>query len=163
MLYFAPITTEPSVTDKTMITLMDLAYRTAQNGLVCTAESAHTRPKWESWIVAAAKRRAIFTMYLFSSVYNADRLLPNFLADELRGLYVPGNKVLWEAHDRETWEKEYDRYLSDWEDGMLEISELWRSPETGTLERRRRVEKWVAGADAFGMMLFAVCAHIHGC
>ncbi|KAE8381959.1 hypothetical protein BDV26DRAFT_49114 [Aspergillus bertholletiae] len=163
MLYFSPRGGLSLVNDKMMITLMEMAFRTARNGIFCAAELAHTRPTWESWIVVAAKRRAIFTMYLFSSVYNADRLLPNFVADEMRGVYAPGNKALWEARDREAWSREYDRYLLRWEDGMLEISELWRSAETGSAERRERIERWVQSADEFGMMLFGVCAHIHGC
>jgi hypothetical protein len=163
MLYFSPHGDLSLVTDKIMITLMELAFQTARNGLFCAAELAHVRPTWESWIVVAAKRRAIFTMYLLSSVYNADRLLPNFVADEMRGVYAPGQKALWEADDRETWNKEYDRYLLQWEDGMLEISELWRSAETGSTTRKERVERWVETVDEFGMMIFGVCAHIHGC
>ncbi|KAE8342100.1 hypothetical protein BDV24DRAFT_130897 [Aspergillus arachidicola] len=163
MLYFSPRGGPSLINDKMMITLMELAFRTARNGLFCAAELAHARPTWESWIVVAAKRRAVFTMYLFSSVYNADRLLPNFVADEMRGVYAPGNKALWEAEDRETWSREYDRYLLRWEDGMLEISELWRSAETGSAERRERIERWVQSADEFGMTIFGVCAHIHGC
>ncbi|GFF36398.1 hypothetical protein IFM58399_04541 [Aspergillus lentulus] len=163
LMYFSPLGNVSAVTDKTMMTLMELAFRTAQNGLLCTAEITHTRPNWESWIVVSAKRRAIYTMYLLSSVYNSDRGLPNFVADEMKGVYVPQSKVLWEATDRGVWEKEYDRHLLEWEDGMLEISELWRSAETGSTERRERIGKWVRGVDEFGMMLFAVCAHIHGC
>ncbi|KNG80924.1 C6 finger domain protein [Aspergillus nomiae NRRL 13137] len=163
MLYFSPRGGSSLVNDKIMITLMEMAFRTARNGLFCAAELAHARPTWESWIVVAAKRRAVFTMYLFSSVYNADRLLPNFVADEMRGVYAPGNKALWEAEDRETWSREYDRHLLRWEDGMLEISELWRSAETGSAERRERIERWVQSADEFGMMIFGVCVHIHGC
>ncbi|GFF22542.1 hypothetical protein IFM61606_08532 [Aspergillus udagawae] len=160
LMYFSP---QGGFTDTTMVTLMEMAFRTARNGLFCAAELARTRPTWESWIVAAAKRRAVFALYLFSSIYNEDRLLPNFVAEELRGVYAPGNKALWEANDRETWNKEYDRYLLDWEDGSLEISELWASPETEEPERRRRIERWVQTVDEFGMMIFSVCAHIHGC
>ncbi|KAE8353087.1 hypothetical protein BDV28DRAFT_157301 [Aspergillus coremiiformis] len=162
MLYFSPRGTS-RVTDQMMITLMEMAFRTARNGLFSAAELAHTRPTWESWIVVAAKRRTILAMYLFSSVYNADRRRPNFVAEELRGVYAPGNKALWEAEDRATWNREYDRYLSRWADGMLEISELWRSVETGSVEHRERIERWVQATDAFGMMLFGVCVHIHGC
>ena len=149
--------------DEIMITLMEMAFRTARNGLLCSAELARTKPTWESWIIAATKRRAVFSLYLFSSVYNADRLLANFIADELRGVYAPGNKALWEANDRETWNKEYDRYLLDWDDGSLEISELWASPEKEKPERRRRVERWAQTVDEFGMMIFSICAHVHGC
>ncbi|OOF91400.1 hypothetical protein ASPCADRAFT_155117 [Aspergillus carbonarius ITEM 5010] len=163
MLYFSPLGGSPNVTDKVMITLMEMAFRTARNGLFCAAEISHTRPSWESWIVAAAKRRSIFTMYLFCSVYNADKLLPNFIADEMTGVFAPEAKVLWDASTRETWEKEYDRHLLQWEDGMLEISELWRSAETGTPRRRERIERWLKAVDEFGMMMFGVTAHVHGC
>lgn len=72
-------------------------------------------------------------------------------------------KELWEARSRAEWERHYKRYLSVWEDGPLLISEMWRSPETGSTERRNRIDRWVQGVDEFGMMLFAVCSHIHGC
>ncbi|RAK96936.1 Zn(II)2Cys6 transcription factor domain-containing protein [Aspergillus ibericus CBS 121593] len=163
MLYFSPLPGGPTVTDKIMITLMEIASSTARNGIFCTAEISHDRPSWESWIVAAAKRRAIFTMYLFCSVYNADNLLPNFIADEMTGVFAPEGKALWEASTRETWEKEYDRHLLNWEDGMLEISELWRSAETGTPRRPERIERWLKTVDEFGMMMFGVTAHVHGC
>lgn len=32
-----------------------------------------------------------------------------------------------------------------------------------TEKRRERIERWVRSADEFGMMLFAVTAHLHGC
>ncbi|KKK18307.1 hypothetical protein P175DRAFT_0481575 [Aspergillus ochraceoroseus IBT 24754] len=163
MLYFSLPSGSSAVNDKTMITLMEMAFRTARNGLFSASEISHSRPTWESWIVASTKRRAIFTMYLFSSVYNADRSLPNFIADELRGVYVPEGKSLWEASDRKLWMREYDRHLLSWEDGMFEISELWKSPETGSAVRRKRIERWLRTVDEYGMMLFAVCAHIHGC
>ncbi|PYH85644.1 hypothetical protein BO82DRAFT_327355 [Aspergillus uvarum CBS 121591] len=164
MLYFSPRPAAPAaVTDRVMITLMELAFRTARNGLFCVAEASHSRPNWESWIVVASKRRAIFAMYLFSSVYNADQLLPNFIADEVGGVFAPEGRSLWEAPDRKTWEREYDRHLLTWEDGMLEISELWRSARTGTVEQRERIERWLQAVDEFGMLLFGVTTHIHGC
>lgn len=163
MAYFSPIDHHPMVDDSTMITLQEVAFRTAKIGLSCTAEASRARPNWESWIVASAKRRTILAMYLFSSIYNAQKGLPNFVADELTGMLVPESKDLWQARTRLAWKVEYNRHLSRWEDGMLEISELWRSPETGSENRRRRIERWVQGADEFGMALFAVCAHIHGC
>ncbi|KAL4874273.1 hypothetical protein BJY04DRAFT_226330 [Aspergillus karnatakaensis] len=163
LMYFSPRSGLTLVTDKTMITLMELAFRTARHGLLSAAELSHTTPTWESWIVASTKRRAIYAMYLFTSVYNADHSLPNFIADELRGVFVPEGKALWEAKDRSSWTREYDCHLREWPDGMLEISELWQSEETGSAKRRERVERWLKSVDEFGMMLFSVCAHIHGC
>lgn len=162
-MYFSPLGGISVINDTTMMTLMELAFRTAQKGVFCAAEISHSRPTWESWIVVSAKRRALLAMYLFSSVYNSDRLLPNFVAEEMRGVYAPGNRALWDAVERETWTKEYDRHLLVWEDGMLEISELWWSPETGSSQRRNRIERWAQTVDEFGMTVFAVCAHTHGC
>lgn len=161
--YFSPIENVSLVDDPSMITLQDLAFRTAKAGLTCKAELSRMRPTWESWIIASSKRRTLFTMYLFTNVYNADKGLPNFLSDELRNILVPESKALWEASDRGSWAKEYNRHLSKWEDGMLQISELWGSSETGSEVRRKRIGRWVQSTDEFGMMLFAVCAHIHGC
>lgn len=147
-----------------MITLHELAFRTAQTGLVSQAELTRSRPSWESWIVVSAKRRAVFAFYLLTSVYNADNYVPNFLAEELREVYVPDAKRLWEARDRNEWEREYKPYLSEWEEGgLMVISELWQSPATGSAKRRERIDRWVQSADEFGMMLFAVCVHLHGC
>ncbi|KAI5306485.1 hypothetical protein KEM56_000663 [Ascosphaera pollenicola] len=122
--------------DSAMITLQEIAFRTAKAGLNCREELLRQRPSWESWIVASTKRRAIFVMYIFVSLYNAHQGMPNFVAEELKGVFVPESKKLWEATDRENWEKEYSSYQSRWGDGMLEISELWRSAETGS-ERLR--------------------------
>lgn len=162
MAYFFPMPGNAIVSDGTMVTLQEMAFRTAQSGLVCRAEISRSQPRWESWIVASTKRRAIFAFYLLSSVYNADNRVPNFLAKELKEVYVPDAKGLWEAKTRAVWEREYSHYLSLWEDGQLKISELWRSPDTGSVERRERIDRWVQTADEFGMMLFAVCVHLHG-
>ncbi|KAJ5195391.1 uncharacterized protein N7498_008829 [Penicillium cinerascens] len=161
--YFSPIDNASLVDDMSIITLQDLAFRTAKAGFTCKAELSRTRPTWESWIIASSKRRTLFTMYLFTNVYNSDKGVPNFLSDELRDILVPESKALWEASDRGSWTREYNRHLSRWEDGMLQISELWRSSETGSEARRKRIGRWVQSTDEFGMMLFAVCAHIHGC
>ncbi|KAL2128966.1 hypothetical protein VTI74DRAFT_8405 [Chaetomium olivicolor] len=160
--YFFPIQEEALVHDGTMMTLQEMAFRVAQSGLVSQAELGQSQPEWESWVVVSAKRRTILAFYLLSSVYNADNNVPNFLAEELREMFVPDAKWLWGASTRLDWEREYRRHLSRWEDGQLRISELWRSPDTGTPERRERIDRWVQTADEFGMMLFAVCVHLHG-
>ena len=102
-------------------------------------------------------------MYLFDNVFNALANVPTYIAEELANLPVPASKALWEATERENWEREYDRHLTAWEGGELRISELWFAPEKDSPERRDRVDRWVESVDEFGMMLFAVCAHIHGC
>ncbi|KAJ6135947.1 hypothetical protein N7512_001107 [Penicillium capsulatum] len=161
--YFFPIGNTSLVDDSSLITIQNLAFRTAKAGFTCKAELSHMAPTWESWIIASSKRRTLLTMYLFTNVYNFDKGIPNFLSKELGNALAPESKVLWEASDRLSWTREYNRYLSKWEDGLLQLSELWQSPETGSEAKRKRIERWLQAADEFGMMLFAVCAHIHGC
>ncbi|KAJ9397761.1 transcriptional regulator family: Fungal Specific TF [Paecilomyces variotii] len=163
MAYFSPAQGIPLVDSSTIVHLQEFSSRLALGGLISAAELMHTRPSWESWIVASAKRRVIFASYLFNNVFNSTNQVPVYLAEELGDLPVPGNKLLWEAKDRVTWEKEYDRHLSLWEDGDLRTFELWRSPETGSPNRRKRIHQWLRSVDEFGMMLFATCAHLHGC
>ncbi|KAJ5330110.1 hypothetical protein N7452_010500 [Penicillium brevicompactum] len=146
-----------------LIKMQEIAFKSAKAGLSTTAEQSDTRPAWESWILTSSKRRTLFVMYIFTNVYNSHMKLPNFVAEEIREVIAPEGKVLWEAHDRTYWEKQYNYHLSEWQDGMLQISELWKSAETGTPARRERVERWLQSADEFGMMLFSTCAHIHGC
>ncbi|KAL2007381.1 hypothetical protein VTN00DRAFT_8819 [Thermoascus crustaceus] len=163
MAYFSPDVDISLVDHSTMVHLQEFACQLSATGLVSAAELSHTRPKWESWIVASAKRRALLTAYIFNNVFNTLNDIPVYLAKELTELPVPSSKLLWEAPDRAAWEREYDRHLSLWEDGELRICELWRSPETGSPARRERIDRWLRSVDEFGMMLFATCAHLHGC
>ncbi|GAD91571.1 hypothetical protein CNBE1820 [Paecilomyces variotii No. 5] len=163
MAYFSPAQGVQLVDSSTIIHLQEFSSRLALGGLIPAAELIHTRPSWESWIVGSAKMRVIFATYMFNNIFNSTNQVPVYLAEELGDLPVPGNKLLWEAKDRITWEKEYDRHLSLWEDGNLRIFELWRSPETGSPNRRKRIQQWLRSVDEFGMMLFATCAHLHGC
>ncbi|KAK9351815.1 hypothetical protein V1523DRAFT_287226 [Lipomyces doorenjongii] len=163
MAYFSPVQGVPLVDHTTLVNLQELAYRISLTGLVCTEELSHSRPQWESWIVASAKRRTLYAVYLFHNVFNSVCQLPNYIGEELRDLPVPASKALWEAQTREAWEREYDYHLSTWQGNELRISELWRSPDTGSPERQKRIDQWMQSVDEFGMALFAVSAHIHGC
>jgi hypothetical protein len=163
MMFFSQAPGVNLIDHTTMLHLQEIASHVSATGLLCNAELCHTRPEWESWIIASAKRRTIYAMYLFSNVFNAISKQPTYLAEELTALPVPCSKMLWDARNRVVWEREYDYHLSIWHDGELQISELWLSPETGSAQRRKRIEKWAQSVDEFGMMLFSVCAHIHGC
>ncbi|KUL86574.1 hypothetical protein ZTR_04227 [Talaromyces verruculosus] len=140
-----------------MMNLQELACSTSHQGLICTAEQQHTRPKWEAWIVAEAKRRTLYVMYLFDSLLSAQDGLPTFLGTELYGLPAPSAGVLWKAGTRQEWEREYNVHLADWVEAGLYINELWPIPadmdEAGVLERRARVDRWLEGVDEFGTMI----------
>lgn len=148
-----------------MINLQSLACASSRCGLLCITEQQGSRPRWEAWIVAEAKRRTLYTMYLFDSVLSAQDGLPTFLGTELQGLPAPANKAMWEAGARHEWEKVYNVYLTE-QTGGLRIDELWPVPaglgESDLVERRDRVDRWLEGVDEFGIMLYAVTSCTHG-
>ncbi|KAI5868115.1 hypothetical protein GGS23DRAFT_12305 [Durotheca rogersii] len=149
-----------------MMNLQELACSCSRGGLVCVAEQQRACPRWEAWVVAEAKRRTLFTMYLFDSVLLAQDGLPTFLGTELRGLSASASKSLWSAQTRYEWETTYSIYLADWPGGGLRIDELWPTPPDldapGILERRNRVDQWLENVDEFGTMLYAVTSCTHG-
>ncbi|KAL3472964.1 hypothetical protein BJX99DRAFT_234470 [Aspergillus californicus] len=149
-----------------MMTLQELACSSSRRGLVCTANAAHTRPRWEEWIVAEAKLRTLYVMYLFDSVLSDHENLPTFLGIELRGLPAPSNKSLWQAWSRSDWEKDYNVLLAEWTEKSLTIDELWPIPpeldDSGIARRRKRVDQWLENLDEFGTMVFAVTGCTHG-
>lgn len=149
-----------------MTNLQELACSCSRRGLMCTAEKQRARPRWEAWIVAEAKRRTLFVMYLFDSVLLAQDGLPTFFGTELQGLPAPASQSLWKAHTRHEWEAAYNIHLADWAEGGLRIDELWPIPadldEAGLVERRGRVDQWLENVDEFGTMLYAVTSCTHG-
>jgi hypothetical protein len=149
-----------------VINLQEIACSCAKHGLSCTTEGEGTRPTWESWIVAEAKRRTLYTMYLFDNMLSVQDGLPTFLGTELRGLLAPTSKYLWEATTRSNWEKLYNLHLVEWVDGGLRIDELWppheELTEDETIQRDRRVDQWLEGVDEFGTMMYAVTSCTHG-
>ncbi|KAI1472169.1 uncharacterized protein F4812DRAFT_407717 [Daldinia caldariorum] len=149
-----------------MMNLQELACSSSRGGLMCTAERQRVRPRWEAWIVAESKRRALFTMYLFDSVLLTQDGLQTFLGTELRGLPASADKSLWRSQVRRDWEAAYNIYLADWPEESFRIDELWAIPpeldELGILERRRRVDRWLENVDEFGTVLYAVASCTHG-
>jgi hypothetical protein len=145
-----------------MINLLDFACDTAASGLVCPGEISQTRPDWESWIVADAKRRTLYILYLFDNIFCAANGLPTFLAVELEGLPAPARKSLWEAVHRNQWEETYTKHLIEWPDTFFRIDDLWPGPSHGDQEKTRRVDRWVRSVDELGMMVFAITHITHG-
>ncbi|KAI0172985.1 hypothetical protein GGR52DRAFT_430418 [Hypoxylon sp. FL1284] len=149
-----------------MMNLQELACSSSRGGLLCAEEQQRSRPRWESWIVAEAKRRTLFTMYLFDSVLSAHDGLQTFLGIELRGLPASSNKFLWRAQTRREWEAAYNIDLADCPGGFFRIDELWPAPsdfhEHQILERRNRTDQWLENVDEFGTILYAVTSCTHG-
>ncbi|KAM0485481.1 hypothetical protein ACHAPX_001468 [Trichoderma viride] len=149
-----------------MMNLQELACVTSRRGLMCLSEQQRTRPKWESWIIAEAKRRTLYTMYLFDSVLSSEDGLPTFLGTELEGLPAAANRDLWVAQTRRDWEASYNMHLAEWAEGSLCIDELWPIPEELSepliAKRRHRVDNWLESLDEFGIMLYTVTSCTHG-
>lgn len=149
-----------------IMNLQDLACSSSRGGLMCIAEQQRSRPRWEPWVAAEAKRRTLFTMYLFDSVLSSQDGAHTFLGTELQGLPSSSNKSLWRAQTRHEWEMAYNIDLADWPGGSFRIDELWPIPadldEHGVLERRNRVDQWLENVDEFGTMLYAVTSCTHG-
>jgi hypothetical protein len=119
-----PQSTSPLISSSTLINLQTLSSRLAQTGLICPSELIHSRPGWESWIIAEANRRTVYAMYMFDNVFNAMNGMPSFVGEELMDLPAPGAKALWEASDRGSWERGYNGYLARWEGSGLRLGEL---------------------------------------
>ncbi|KAF5580211.1 clock-controlled 8 (ccg-8) [Fusarium pseudoanthophilum] len=139
-----------------MINLQEIACTTSREGLVCTAEQRGAVPKWESWIMAEAKRRTLYTMYFLDNVLSAHDGITTYLGTELRGLYSPASKYLWQA-DRNVWEQSYNSHLAEWGSEPFRLDELWPFPDGMSEEdikrQRRRVDRWLEDVDEFGTML----------
>ena len=148
-----------------MTDLQTLACASSRGGLACVAESISARPRWEAWIVAEAKRRTLFTMYLFDSLLAAEEGLPTPIGIELKELSGPASRQLWTASTRQGWETAYGLYRADWVRGFC-IDELWPLPEnldeSEILARRSRVDRWLEDVDEFGTMLYAITCSTHG-
>lgn len=149
-----------------MMNLQEMACSCCRRGLMCSMEQQNARPRWEAWVVAEAKRRTLYVVYLFDSVLSAQEGLPNFLGVELEGLPTSASKLLWEARGRREWETEYNLHLGRWSTGGLRIDELWPIPagfdEARVDERRKRVDTWLEDIDEFGTVLYAVTSCTHG-
>ncbi|KAI8959381.1 hypothetical protein F5Y11DRAFT_303824 [Daldinia sp. FL1419] len=149
-----------------MMNLQELACSSSRGGLMCIAEQQRARPRWEAWIIAEAKRRTLFTMYLFDSVLSTQDGFQTFLGTELQGLPASSDKSLWRLQFRRDWEISYNVYLTDWPEKPFRIDELWPIPvgldESSLLERRNRVDRWLENVDEFGTMLYAVTSCTHG-
>lgn len=149
-----------------MTNLQDIACSTSRQGLVCRAVFDNQRPPWLAWIHTEAKRRTLYTTYLFDSLLSAQEGLNSYLGTELRGLSAPSNQALWQVESDHEYKKIYSMHLVDWEDRYLSIDELWPVPagmtESDIAKRRIRVDRWLEDVDAFGMMLYTVTSQTHG-
>lgn len=137
-----------------MINLQELASAMSLTGLSCPSG---TPPEWESWIIAEAKRRTLYSMYTFDHIFNYSQNIPSYIGTELGHLPLPSNKALWAANTKDAWEKEYQRYLGEWPSDPPRLEDFWPDQtEAIAKKRHERANRWVESADEFGMFMFAV-------
>ncbi|EFX01728.1 major facilitator superfamily transporter multidrug resistance [Grosmannia clavigera kw1407] len=165
------VQTRPFLRHAVVAALQQMASASACDGLVCAAELRRKpeRSSWAASVVAEAKRRTLFTLYLVESALAAQDGLPTFMGTELRGLPAPTAGALWTATTLDQWEAAYGAYADDWlvdGQGPLRIKELWTPPSdldaAGVACRHRRVDRWLQSVDSFGTMMYAVTSHTHG-
>lgn len=143
-----------------MINLQEVACATSQRGLACISErTIGPSPERKVWHVVEAKRRTLYTMYLLDNILSVTDGLPIYIGHELKGLYAPSSKQLWEAKCTE-WEQIYHSHRFEWGSSRFRLDELW-PVSSGTQEhllkqRQERTDKWLKDVDEFGMMLYAV-------
>lgn len=149
-----------------MMDLQQMASASVSQGTITSAELSQDPPDWESWVFLEAKRRTVYTMYLFDNLLCSIDNIPTFVATELTGLLAPAGKALWEAPDDEAWYMAYSLQQSTCEGNPLRIEELWPLPREATEDvsshRQSRVMNWLQGVDEYGTMLFAITTASHG-
>ncbi|KAH0194628.1 hypothetical protein KCV03_g277, partial [Aureobasidium melanogenum] len=76
-------TTEPMMVPQEMkINLQELTAKSAREGLICPAEQTGSRPDYLSWILAEAKRRTLYAVYMVDDVINTLGNMPCVLGDD---------------------------------------------------------------------------------
>ncbi|KUI62605.1 Oleate-activated transcription factor 1 [Cytospora mali] len=152
--------------------LHDLAARVSTAGIVCPEEvvgqSPAAVPAWESWIIAEAKRRTVYCVYLFEDLYNHEHDADSYLGEELGLLLAPASKWVWQAKSKESFAVEFSDWTKTWGGGRgLVISEFWPkaaedmvgdlAAEEWQGKREERIMRYSETVDEFGMFLLAIC------
>lgn len=149
-----------------VVNLQQLACATSVHGVITPGELQNFRPDWESWTVAEAKRRSLYTMYMFDNLLCSIDGVPIYLGTELSGLPAPASRNLWRAYTQDEWQAAYNVHLSSWQKITMTIDDLWPVPATlstpDRMARTARTDRWLEGVDEFGTMLFAVTCCTHG-
>ncbi|KAJ6542765.1 hypothetical protein B0H19DRAFT_1000510 [Mycena capillaripes] len=149
--------TSRMIDSATMINLQGLASSIYSRGVSAGLYPSDTLLEWESWIIAEAKRRTLYSMYTFDHIFNYSQNMTSYIGTELGNLPLPSNKALWAASTKDIWEKEYQRYIAEWPSNSPRLEDFWpHETEAVAKERRKRADKWVESADEFGMFMFAV-------
>ena len=155
LVFFSSSSSFQSLVDEaTIINIQQFAYRSAivGSGLTTKAEKDHTRPTWEEWILASAKRCANPVLYCSDCIFTTANNLPTSPCDELRILSAPESKALWQSQCEEQWKSAYNRWLAKWDTGAFTMGELMREPRGESVAEERK-HMWLTEVDEFGMTI----------
>jgi len=98
-----------------------------------------------------SRRRAMFTLYLVHWALSTYHGLPTFDCLELKDMFAPATKLLWQARRREEWEIHYNHWLAQWERREYLHGEIAAIKPGVFLDARS--EKWLVETDELGMLL----------
>ena len=144
------------------VRLQGIGFYCAKSGITSEAEESNNPPTWESISSLHQAPDPLHHVSLHQRVQFQNGPTKLLWRKNCGGAFLPDGSALWKQQNRAAWEQESYAHLSRWSDGKLEISELWRDPETGSAVRQERIERWLEAGDGLGRRS-AVCAHIHGC
>lgn len=143
-----------TISQQTKINLQDLTSRAAATGVMTPDEETARPTSWAAWILAEAKRRTLYAVYMFDDIVNTLNGLPCVLGDELGVLPMTSSKQLWNAGEKAQWEREYVLQLG--KGRGLRLEELWMHPAGE--ETRARRERWLSSVDEYGMMIYSIAS-----
>ncbi|KAJ7058274.1 hypothetical protein C8F01DRAFT_1305790, partial [Mycena amicta] len=155
-LFFCLDTDSSAMVDTvTTINLQELSSAIAMTGLQAIPNGSGL--SWQAWITAEAKRRTVYTMYMFDNVYSFTKGTASYIATELGQLPLPACKTLWEARTEAAWQAAQHRFVLDWQTlGLPVLEDLWPHQDKAVAARRKeKVDKWVESVDELGMFLFS--------
>jgi hypothetical protein len=111
---------------------------------------------WRAWIFAESQRRIITMARIINMVFHIECAIS---CDTLPGfalIPLPSSKIAWETDDEQVWCAEYDKcHVDRFIYGLTTEGKLvqLRQTVTGIDSREERWQKWLAGQDAFGMLV----------
>jgi hypothetical protein len=133
------------------------AHLAQRIGYVDDTVSMHSESRdWSAWIFAESQRRIITMARIINMVFHIECAVS---CDALPGfalIPLPSNKVAWETDDEAVWCAEYDKcHANRFIYGLTTEGKLvqLRQTVTGIDSREEGWQKWLAGQDAFGMLI----------
>ncbi|KAL2831452.1 hypothetical protein BDW59DRAFT_157881 [Aspergillus cavernicola] len=155
------LTTTNPLDAQLLLNVWDMKTHLAATGLFLDLHptSSLIIPPWQEWALISAKHRTMLALHHLDFVWSVLRGYPMLHCFELGPLPAPAPRYLWQADGQQqmttsTWQRLYSGWRAQWEEGgEVVMEEFFRIRPGDGLDER--VERWLADADEFGMMLMA--------